>query len=145
MLSLPDSSTCPAARGGAAGPALIQAEGSHWSERRRRVRAVDADWKLRFGETVRHRRRQLGLTLDELATQAAMSKPYLSLIETGKNPARISDAKVRGIARALGFNAAEMMARQYLATIPPELWAPVAKLVKGQALCLGGVPSPAGE
>jgi transcriptional regulator with XRE-family HTH domain len=37
-----------------------------------------------MGAKMRRRRRQFGLTLDELATRTGISKPYLSLIETAR-------------------------------------------------------------
>src|SRR2546430_14941347 len=37
-----------------------------------------------LGPRLRRQRRRLGLTLDELATRTGISKPYLSLIETGR-------------------------------------------------------------
>ncbi|MBC7821129.1 MAG: helix-turn-helix domain-containing protein, partial [Planctomycetaceae bacterium] len=37
-----------------------------------------------LGPKLRRQRRRLGLTLDDLAAKAGISKPYLSLIETGR-------------------------------------------------------------
>src|SRR5665213_818549 len=37
-----------------------------------------------LGSKIRAQRRRLGLTIDELAGRTAISKPYLSLIETGR-------------------------------------------------------------
>lgn len=43
---------------------------------------------MALGRIIRHKREQMGLTLDEVARRAGYSKPYLSTIETGrvKNP-----------------------------------------------------------
>ena len=37
-----------------------------------------------LGTKIRRKRKELGLTLDELAGRTQVSKPYLSLIETGR-------------------------------------------------------------
>ena len=48
-----------------------------------------------LGTKLRRQRRRLGLTLDELAGRTSISKPYLSLIETGRVPNPPSDEKLR--------------------------------------------------
>ena len=42
------------------------------------------DGQERLGARIRHHRRQLGLTLVEVAGQAGISQPFLSQIERGK-------------------------------------------------------------
>ena len=49
-----------------------------------------------LGPKIRRQRRRLGLTLDELARGTSVSKPYLSLIETGRVPPP-SEGKLRRI------------------------------------------------
>ena len=64
-----------------------------------------------LGTKIRRIRRRLGLTLDELAAKTAISKPYLSLIETGRVPNPPSDEKLRRLEQALGFPPANCSAR----------------------------------
>ena len=56
-----------------------------------------------LGDKIRRQRRRLGLTLDELAVRSGVSKPYLSLIETGRVPNPPSDEKLQSLEQALGF------------------------------------------
>ena len=56
-----------------------------------------------LGPKLRRQRRRLGLTLDELAGRTSISKPYLSLIETGRVPNPPSDEKLRRLEQTLGF------------------------------------------
>ena len=58
-----------------------------------------------LGPKIRRQRRRLGLTLDELAGGRRISKPYLSLIETGRVPNPPSDEKLRRLEQTLGFTA----------------------------------------
>ena len=55
-----------------------------------------------LGEKLRRQRRRLGLTLDELAVRSTISKPYLSLIETGRVPNPPSDEKLQRLEQTLG-------------------------------------------
>ena len=64
-----------------------------------------------LGEKLRRQRRRLGLTLDELAVRSSISKPYLSLIETGRVPNPPSDEKLQRLEQALGFAAGELVAQ----------------------------------
>lgn len=82
-----------------------------------------------MGALIRHRRRQAGLTIAEMAVKASMSKPYLSLIETD-NCRPPSDRVIRSICGVLGLDAEEMRARKYLASIPRELWSRVARMIE---------------
>ena len=50
-----------------------------------------------LGTKLRRHRRRLGYTLDELSGRTGISKPYLSLIETGRVPNPPSDEKLRRI------------------------------------------------
>ena len=47
-----------------------------------------------LGTKLRRQRRRLGFTLDELAGKTGISKPYLSLIETGRVANPPSDEKL---------------------------------------------------
>lgn len=76
-----------------------------------------AEWRGTFGDTVRHRRRQAGFTLDDLASKTGISKPYLSLIETHRCRPPTPE-KLSRIADALDMDADEMLARLYLDMVP---------------------------
>ena len=81
-----------------------------------------------LGGTIRHRRRQIGLTLDELATAAAMSKPYLSLIETRRaNPP--SDDVLQRLEAALRLPPSALKAMVWLHVTPPAVLALLADLL----------------
>src|SRR4051794_38666782 len=60
-----------------------------------------------LGPKIRKQRRRLGLPLDELAGRTSISKPYLSLIETGRVTNPPSDEKLRRLEQALGFTPSE--------------------------------------
>ena len=69
------------------------------------------------GRLIRQRRENLGLTQDQLAPQADISKPYLSNIETGKaNPPR--DHILKSLERALGFDPDQLTYLAHLARTP---------------------------
>ena len=61
----------------------------------------------RLGARIRHHRRQLGLTLVEVADQAGISQPFLSQIERGK--AAPSMSTLEGLAHALGTTQAHLL------------------------------------
>src|SRR4051794_41974510 len=63
-----------------------------------------------LGPKLRRQRRRLGLTLDELAGRTGISKPYLSLIETGRVPNPPSDEKLVRLGEALGLPSGEVPA-----------------------------------
>lgn len=65
------------------------------------------DGQERLGARIRHHRRQLGLTLVEVAGQAGISQPFLSQIERGK--AAPSMATLEGLAHALGTTQAHLL------------------------------------
>jgi transcriptional regulator with XRE-family HTH domain len=79
-----------------------------------------------IGQAFRHRRRQLGLTLNELAVKSDISKPYLSLIETGKTNGRIADDFAQALAGALDMDVTEVrarcMAEGVMRFVPAKLW-----------------------
>ena len=57
---------------------------------------------LNFGQVIRHRRRELRLTLKEVAARVGTSKPYIAHLESGhRHP---SDKVVAKLARALGLD-----------------------------------------
>src|SRR5262245_57999552 len=85
-----------------------------------------------LGTKLRRQRRRLGLTLDDLAGRTGISKPYLSLIETGRVPNPPSDEKLRRLEQTLGFHAGELITQAHLARTPRDVRAMLHKLIEGQ-------------
>jgi repressor LexA len=85
-----------------------------------------------LGPKLRRQRRRLGLTLDELAGRTGISKPYLSLIETGRVPNPPSDEKLRRLEQSLGFTPGELVTQAHLQRTPRDVRAVLTKLLKGQ-------------
>lgn len=83
-----------------------------------------------LGTKLRRQRRRLGLTLDELAGRTQISKPYLSLIETGRVPNPPSDEKLRRLEQTLGFPAGELLTQAHLQRTPRDVRAVLAKLMR---------------
>ena len=79
---------------------------------------------------IRRQRRRLGFTLDELAGRTAISKPYLSLIETGRVANPPSDEKLRRLEEALGFTAGELVTQAHLQRTPRDVRAVLQKLIE---------------
>lgn len=86
-----------------------------------------------LGPKLRRRRRRLGLTLDDLAVQVSISKPYLSLIETGRVPNPPSDEKLSRLEKTLGFVTGELVSQAHLQRTPKDVRAMLGKLMKRAA------------
>ena len=84
-----------------------------------------------LGPKIRRQRRRLGLTLDELAGRTSISKPYLSLIETGRVPNPPSDEKLRRLEQTLGFTPSELVTQAHLQRTPQDVRAMLQKLMNG--------------
>jgi repressor LexA len=82
-----------------------------------------------LGPKLRRQRRRLGLTLDELAGRTGISKPYLSLIETGRVPNPPSDEKLRRLEQSLGFTPGELVTQAHLQRTPRDVRAVLTKLL----------------
>ena len=82
-----------------------------------------------LGTKLRRQRRRLGLTLDELAGRTGISKPYLSLIETGRVPNPPSDEKLRRLEQTLGFTPGELITQAHLQRTPRDVRAMLHKLL----------------
>ena len=76
---------------------------------------------MSFGEVIRSRREELGLTQDQVAPRAGISKPYLSNIETDrvKNPP--SDGVLSKLERALEFPEGELRRVAHLVRTPADV------------------------
>src|SRR5687767_9413314 len=87
-----------------------------------------------LGSQLRRRRRRLGLTLDELAGRTSISKPYLSLIETGRVPNPPSDEKLRRLEQTLGFSSGELISQAHLQRTPRDVRAVLQQLMQGSGV-----------
>src|SRR5438552_12506594 len=85
-----------------------------------------------LGPKLRRQRRRLGLTLDELAGRTNISKPYLSLIETGRVPNPPSDEKLRRLEQSLAFTAGELLTQAHLQRTPRDVRAVLTRLMQKQ-------------
>src|SRR5438309_63452 len=83
-----------------------------------------------LGPKLRRQRRRLGLTLDDLAGRTSISKPYLSLIETGRVPNPPSDEKLRRLEQTLGFPTGELITQAHLQRTPKDVREMLGKLIK---------------
>src|SRR5665213_1658562 len=82
-----------------------------------------------LGSKIRAQRRRLGLTIDELAGRTAISKPYLSLIETGRVVNPPSDEKLRRLEQTLGFTVGELLTQAHLQRTPRDVRAVLHQLM----------------
>src|SRR5687768_4857576 len=87
-----------------------------------------------LGTKLRRQRRRLGFTLDELAGKTGISKPYLSLIETGRVPNPPSDEKLRRLEQTLGFTAGELVSQAHLQRTPRDVRAMLQSLINGEGM-----------
>ncbi len=68
---------------------------------------MDRDLQQRFGQIVRRRRQETGLSQEELADHAGLHRTYVSLLERGhRNP---SLAVIKVLATALGAGMADLL------------------------------------
>jgi len=82
-----------------------------------------------LGLKIRRQRRRLGLTLDELAGRADISKPYLSLIENGRVANAPSDEKLGRLEQTLGLAANELLMQAHLQRTPIDVRKMLGKLL----------------
>src|SRR6476469_821948 len=82
-----------------------------------------------LGSKLRRQRRRLGLTLDELAGRTGISKPYLSLIETGRVANPPSDEKLRRLEQTLGFTPGELITQAHLHRTPRDVRVVLQRLI----------------
>lgn len=74
----------------------------------------------------------MGFTLDELAGLTGISKPYLSLIETGRVANPPSDEKLRKLEQALQFKPNELLSQAHLQRTPRDVRVMLQKLLQEQ-------------
>lgn len=82
-----------------------------------------------LGPQLRRQRRRLALTLDELATITHISKPYLSLIETGRVLNPPSDEKLKRLEQALRFPPGRLVTQAHLHRTPRDVRAVLQHLM----------------
>jgi transcriptional regulator with XRE-family HTH domain len=92
-----------------------------------------------LGPKLRRQRRRLGLTLDELAGRTGISKPYLSLIETGRVPNPPSDEKLRRLEQSLGFTPGELVTQAHIERTPRDVRAVLTRLLSQRKSEDGGL------
>ncbi|MBD2596818.1 helix-turn-helix transcriptional regulator [Nostoc spongiaeforme FACHB-130] len=68
----------------------------------------NVDIKLRFGRSVRKRRRELDLSQEELAEKAELHRTYISSIESGK--CNVSLDNIEKLAKALNISIPDLFA-----------------------------------
>jgi transcriptional regulator with XRE-family HTH domain len=95
-----------------------------------------------LGVKLRKQRLRLGLTLDDLAVRSAISKPYLSLIETGRVANPPSDEKLQRLEQSLGFAAGELVTQAHLHRTPRDVRAVLGKLLNHKSSDEPGALSP---
>lgn len=98
-----------------------------------------------LGVQVRKQRRRLGLTLDELAGKSQISKPYLSLIETGRIGNPPSDEKLRRLEETLGFTTGELVTQAHLHRTPRDVRTLLLKLMADRQMGMENVAKPASK
>ena len=76
---------------------------------------------MRLGEIIRARRGEMGLTQDQVADQAGISKPYLSNIETGKTKNPPTDGVLEALEAALNLEAGQLTRVAHLARTPADV------------------------
>ncbi len=74
-----------------------------------------------LGTQLRRQRRRLGLSLDDVSRQTGISKPYLSLVETGKTRSTPADPKLRKLEALLKFPAGSLLMRAHLNKTPSDV------------------------
>ncbi|HOQ05384.1 MAG TPA: S24 family peptidase [Anaerohalosphaeraceae bacterium] len=76
---------------------------------------------MTFGQVIRQKRKELRLTLDEVAAKTGFSKPYLSTIETGrvKNPP--SDELICKLEKILRFKSGYLLHLAHKEKIPADI------------------------
>ena len=76
---------------------------------------------MSLGETIRSKREAIGLTQDQLAARADISKPYLSNIETGRMKNPPTDRVVKSLERSLGFEDGQLIRAAHWVRTPMDV------------------------
>ena len=76
---------------------------------------------MSLGQILRERRREMRLTLDEVANRVAFSKPYLSTIETGRVNNPPSDQLLKRLEKVLKFDSGQLLRLAHLEGMPSDV------------------------
>ena len=76
---------------------------------------------MSFGQMLRDRRKEIGLTLDEVADETGFSNPYLSTIETGSVDNPPSETLIRELERVLRFKRGQLRYVAEMERIPADI------------------------
>ncbi|HSV26929.1 MAG TPA: helix-turn-helix domain-containing protein, partial [Sedimentisphaerales bacterium] len=76
---------------------------------------------MAIGQILRTRRKELNLTLDDVARRAGCSKPYLSTIERGTVKSIMSDELLRRIEYVLEFKKGELLRLAHESALPADI------------------------
>lgn len=76
---------------------------------------------MSLGQFVKRQREKIGLTQDQVAAAAGISKPYLSNIETGKAKNPPTDVVLQMLEKAMAFNPGELTAMAHLLKTPADV------------------------
>lgn len=76
---------------------------------------------MTFGQIIRQKRKELKLTLDEVAAKTGFSKPYLSTIETGKVKNPPSDKLIGKLEKILKVKSGSLLSLAHKQKIPADL------------------------
>ena len=85
-----------------------------------------------FGAQIRRSRQRLSLTLDDVARVTRISKPYLSLIETGNVPNPPSDEKLFRLEDALKLEKGTLVRQAHLLRTPKDVRDALTQLARDQ-------------
>lgn len=77
--------------------------------------------QMSLGEIIRKRRKELGMTQDQVVDQIGISKPYLSHIETGKTKNPPTDGILKDLERVLHFVPGELLTMGHLGRTPLDI------------------------
>jgi len=86
-----------------------------------RFRALERNKTMGLSQIIRQGREKLGLTQDQVAEVAGISKPYLSNIETGKAKNPPTDGILRALERALEFEDGQLQRLAHLERTPMDV------------------------
>ncbi len=76
---------------------------------------------MSLGEIIRERRRQLGMTQDQVVAEAGISKPYLSTIESGKAKNPPTDKVLSALEHVLQFNEGDLTRLAHMVRTPMDV------------------------
>ena len=76
---------------------------------------------MSLGQTIRDRREEFGLTLDEVSSKVGFSKPYLSTIETCKVNNPPGDELLKRLEKVLKFKSGKLLRMAHFEGMPSDI------------------------